>query len=322
MMEYKFPDNFLIETELSEEQKRIFIEQINRFNELSTYYSVVSSPFFDLEENVVFKDGTLIHGISAYNEDKLENISKTGILTGQAVGKSEDGETYYCADFHRIDRDMTVEEYCVNFKLADGRCPFGEIRADNSKAIAFVVVPNEVCSELLSYDCYRVDSKESNITRTFVNLDGLPRKGSETDKVSSILYGVPVNYINGIVVGGKILDDKKKIDFLMEKFPHCYIITAFGELIYNPSKEDHLNYEIVNLRREKCCLARDRRRLAREFNKLENENNLLRNNYDVLMREMLNNCNSQDIAKVLVGIGWQGNVTEEYVEKMKDRRGR
>lgn len=320
-MEYKIPDNFLIETDLTDEQIKIFVEQINRFNELSKYYSVKSNPLMDEDGNLIFKEGTLIHGISAYDEDKLDNISKTGILTGQAVGVSEDGETYYCADFHRVDRDITVEEYCTNFKINDGRCPFGGARADNSRSVAFVVAPNEVCSELLSYDCYRVDTKESDITRSFVNLNGLPRKGSETDKVSSILYGVPYNFINGIVVGGKILDDENKIKFLMEKFPNCYIMTAFGELIYDPSKDDYLNYEVVNLRREKYALTRDRRKLAREINDLENQNNMLRENYDLLMNEMIKKCNSQDIVSVLGSI-WNNGVDLEYVEKMKDRRGR
>ena len=317
-MEYVIPKNILIETDLTDEQRKIFVGQINRFNMLSKSYGGIN--FLDtVDGKIVFKEGTLIHGISGYDEEKLDNISKTGILTGQAVGVSEDGETYYCADFHRVDRDITVEEYSINFKINDGRCPFGEVRADNSNSVAFVVVPNEICSELLSYDCYRIDTKESDITRTFVNLNGLPRKGSETDKVSSILYGVPCNFINGVVVGGKILDDENKIKFLMEKFPNCYIMTGFGELIYDPSKDN--NYEVVNLRREKYMLTRDRRKLAREIISLENEKNMQKESYDLLMNAMLKNCNSNDIVNVLNSI-WNNGVDIECVEKMKDRRGR
>ena len=318
-MKIKIPDNFLIETDLTDEQVKIFVEQINRFDKLSKGYVGVSAPLINSEGNLIFSEGTLIHGTS-YNEEKLDNISKTGILTGQAVGVSEDGETYYCADFHRVAREMTVEEYSTNFKINDGRCPLGKFRADNSYSISFVVVPNEICSELLSYDCYRVDTKESDITRTFVNLNGLPRKGSETDKVSSILYGVPSNFINGIIVGGKVLNDENKIKFLMEKFPDCYIMTGFGELIYNPSKDN--DYEVVNLRREKCNFAKDRRKLAREVNRLDANNSMLRANYDLLMSEMFKNCNSEDILNVLIGIGWQNGITLEDVNNMKERRGR
>ena len=320
-MEYVIPKNILIETDLTDEQRKIFIEQINRFNMLSRIY--VGINFLDiLDGKIAFREGTLIHGISGYDEEKLDNISKTGILTGQAVGISEDGETYYCADFHRIDKDMTVEEYCNNFKINDGRCPFGEIKADISKSVAFVVVPNERCRELLSYDCYRTDTRESDITRSFVNLNGLPRKGSETDKVSSILYGVPHNFINGIVVGGKVLDDMNKIKFLIDRFPNCYIMTGFGELIYDPSKDSVYELEIVDLRREKCSLARDRRKLAREINRLDANNNMLRANYDLLMSEMFKNCNPEDIVQVLIGIGWQNGITLEDVNNMIGIRGK
>lgn len=321
-MEYIIPKNILIETELTDEQRKIFVEQINRFNMLSRSYGGVFNFIDTIDGKIVFKEGTLIHGISGYDEEKLDNISKTGILTGQAVGVSEDGETYYCADFHRVDKDITVEEYSINFKINDGRCPFGEVRADNSNSVAFVVVPNEICSELLSYDCYRTDTIESNITRTFVNLNGLPRKGSETDKVSSILYGVPHNFINGIIVGGKILDDMNKIKFLIEKFPNCYIMTGFGELIYDPYKDNIYELENVDLRRERCSLARDRRKLAREVNRLDANNSMLRANYDLLMSEMFKNCNSEDILNVLIGIGWQNGITLEDVNNMKERRGR
>lgn len=316
------PKGFLIETELSQEQLEILSKQIERFNYLSKNYGVISSPLVNDSGEIIFKEGTLIHGTGVFYYDKLTSISKSGILTGQAVGISEDCETFYCADFHRVDKDISARDYCINFKYNDGRCPFGEVRADNSKNIAFVIIPNEVNSEILSYDCYRDGTKESDITKSFVNLDGLPKSGSDRNKMASILYGVPHNFINGIVVGGKILDDKSKIEFLIENFPSCYIISAFGELIYNPSMDDHLRLDIVNLRREKCCLTRDNRKLMLAVNSYEKENVKLKENYDLLMKEMFMNCNSADIARVLIALSWQGNITEEYVDEIRKRYGR
>ena len=326
----RLPNNFLIEGELSYEQLIILLEQIDRFNKLKNSYSKVCRPSIDMDGNLIFKKGTLIHGINKYREDKLDSISKTGILTGQAVGKSEDGETYYCADFHRVKEDVKIYDYAINFRSNDGRCPFGnnprldsndvdknrklsEYKMDMSLSVAFVLTPNEYNKELLSYDCYREGTRESDITKSFINT--MPFDDKELG--SSILYGVPVNCLEGIIVGGRVLEDKNKIDYLISKFPNCYLISSFGELIYNPSKGDKLGDEIVELRREKLSLERNKRLMTREISDWKKEINGLKEQYDNLWDQMFLNCNSEDIANVLIGIGWQGNINSEYVDNMK-----
>lgn len=330
----RLPDNFLVEGELSSEQIRIFLEQIDRFNELSTSYSNICGPMISDDGSIIFKKGTLIHGISGYNEIKIDNISKTGILTGQAIGKSEDGETFYCADFHRVKEDVSVLDYSLNFKANDGRCPFGsammndvnnennrrhsEYKMDISGSVAFVLTPNGVNRELLSYDCYRDGTLESDITRSFINMVPIDDK----ELGSSILYGVPASCLEGIIVGGKVLQDKNKIDYLIEKFPNCYLITSFGKLIYNPLKGDKLGDEMVELRRENVSLERDKRLLAREVSTIEKNLNDTKDSYDNLWYQMFYHCNSEDVANVLIALGWQGRVNAEYVDGMKKGFGR
>ena len=326
----RLPNNFLIEGDLSYEQLMILLEQIDRFNKLKKSYSKVCGPSIDMDGNLIFKEGTLIHGISRYGEDKLDSISKTGILTGQAVGKSEDGETYYCADFHRVKKDVKIYDYAINFRSNDGRCPFGnnprldsndvennrklsEYKMDMSLSVAFVLTPNEHNRELLSYDCYRDGTRESDITKGFINM--MPFDDREIG--SSILYGVPVNCLEGIIVGGRVLEDKNKIDYLISKFPNCYMISSFGEIIYNPFKGDKLGDEIVELRRKKLSLERDKRLMSKEISDWKKGINVLKEQYDNLWDQMFLNCNSEDIANVLIGLGWQGNINSEYVDNMK-----
>jgi len=328
----RLPNNFLIEGELSYEQLMILLEQIDRFNKLNNNYSKVCGPSIDMDGNLIFKKGTLIHGISRYSDDKLDSISKTGILTGQAVGKSEDGETYYCADFHRVKEDISVYDYAINFSCNDGRCPFGnnprfalgfgkteenikisEDKMDMSLSVAFVLTPNEYNRELLSYDCYRDGTRESDITKSFINT--MPFDDRELG--SSILYGVPVNCLEGIIVGGRVLEDKNKIDYLISKFPNCYLISSFGKIIYNPSKGDKIGDEVVELRREKLSLERNKRLMTREISDWKRGISVLKEQYDTLWNQMFLNCNSEDIANVLIGLGWQGNINSEYVDNMK-----
>ena len=257
----KIPDNFLMESELTIEQEKFFIEQINRFNEFNKNYVNVGCPIINDFGEVCFSQGTLIHGTSMYDEEMLSNISKTGILTGQAIGISEDGETYYCADFHRVCEDTTISGYNSEFTYNDGRCPFGR-RSDNSNAVAFVIVPNEYNRELLSYDCYRDGTVESDITKSFINYMPIEDK----EKASSILYGVPSSCINGIVVGGRVACNEERINYLINLFPNSYIVTSFGELIYNPSKGEKLGDDIINLRIKKVSLEYEKRQKKRDIN--------------------------------------------------------
>jgi len=283
----RIPDDFLIEGELTSEQERIFVEQINRFNGLNNVSVDKGNPLVNDNLEVFFSEGTLIHGTSRYDEGMLRNIAKTGILTGQALGKSEDGETYYCADFHRVDRDVTIEQYNSEFGYNDGRCPFGK-RTDNSWAVAFVIVPNDTNKELLGYDCYREGTRESNITKSFINALPLENK----DKAASILYGVPASCISGIVVGIKIANDRDKINYLITLFPNSYVVTTFGELIYDPSKGEKLCDGIIDIRLEKISLEYERRQNKKRIGeqnynitKLINKNilliDLIRRNCDV-----------------------------------------
>ena len=259
------------------------------------------------------KKGSIIHGTTRYDEEMLDNISKTGILTGQAVGVSEDGETYYCADFHRVSEDTTVIDYCNTFSYNDGRCPFGKTRADNSSSVAFVIEPSLENAELLSYDCYRDGTKESDITKSFINMMPIEDK----EKASSILYGVPSSCFSSIVVGGKLLDNPDRINYLISKFPKCYIMSSFGDLIYCPSKGEVLFDEIIDLRRRNASLKREKRLLNRMINNYTVENSRLNENYNELWNAMFSNCNSTDIANVLISLGWQGDIDSKYVD---DRR--
>lgn len=308
----KIPDNIMMEIPLSDEQKTIFIEQINRFNELSKVS--MNNDGFSLTTmgKLCFKKGTIIHGTNVFDYDKIDGIANSGILTGQAIGISEDCETYYCADFHRVKEDISVDEYNSHFAYNDGRCPFGK-RADISKSIAFVIVPNDDNKELLSYDCYR-DTTFGIATRSFVNSMPLV---SDKDVASSILYGVPANCISGIVVGGKIVNDKEKIDYLISKFPNCYIVTCFGELIYNPRKNEVSMEEFVELKREKAMNDSYRRLNEKLLHQQEMEIDRLRMEQEKIMNAMFTTLDNEQIRNVLISMGWQ-SVSDEYIE---DRKG-
>ena len=98
---------------------------------------------------------------------------------------------------------MTLEDFDRWFSSNDGKTPFG--KQNGPGTLAFIIFPNQDLQSLTAYDCYRDGTKESDITKTFVNTDGLPMKGNMRQIVSSILFGVPSSFINGIAINDDLI---------------------------------------------------------------------------------------------------------------------
>lgn len=132
---------------LMPEQAKILREQIDRFK----MYKNTGRKTIDIDKEIILPVGTLIHGTGCVVQN-LKSISETGIITGQAFGIPEDGETFYCADFHRISETQSLRDYNDSFSYIDGRCPFG---LKGKKQVAFVIYPNQELKDIANFDCYR-----------------------------------------------------------------------------------------------------------------------------------------------------------------------
>ena len=311
----ELPDNFLIEIPLDENQERLLIDQINRFNELSEKELYPLLVEFDEKGKILLKEGTIIHGISGFDLNVVDNISKSGILTGQAIGIPEDGETFYCADFHRIPKDMSMEEFNKKFTYVDGRCPFGNGRR-GANTLAFVIEPREEAVDLLKYDCYRT-GVEADITKSFTNEAGLLEPPEE---LSSILYGVPSNMFNGIVLGTKLLEKKEIIKLLIKLFPDCYISSIDGVVIYNPSIDVNYN-EIVELRAESYVFKFKKMLLEDELSITQSELQKVRMKNQEIIDAIIMGCPSDLAARILVDNKLIQGTLEyvmNYIERKKE----
>jgi len=311
----KLPDDFLIETELTLEQEKVLLEQINRFNLILDLGELENHIFKNDTGDIFLKEGTIIHGTS-YNEITLKKIADTGILTGQAFGVPEDGETFYCADFHRVYKDMSMEEYSKNFTYNDGRCPFGT-KMIGQKQLAFVVNVNDKNSKLLSYDCYRKGTKESDVTRGFVNEKALPLNESVG---SSILYGVPSNCFSGIVLGDKLIVDKDKVNFIIETFPWCYICSRYGKIIYEPNIKLPNVFDYTELKRQKVMANIEKNICESEIQNLKKEITRSELKYNKLLLSIINCVPIEMAVNVLINMGWQGDFdsAKNYLNNIKD----
>lgn len=72
-------------------------------------------------------------------------------------------------------------------------------------------------------DCRYVDK--------FINNDRLNRNASTTDRKSAIMFGLPINLIEGVFVVRKIEKDNKALDYIKSKLPDCYVCNLDGKVI-------------------------------------------------------------------------------------------
>ena len=277
--------------DLSKKQVIALKEQIERFKSLSKRKTRQIIP----KDEPIFKKNTLIHGTS-FNIVILKSISKSGIVTGQYLGIEEDGETYFCADFHKVPEDTLIKEYNNRFPYRDGRCPFGNL---GKNTIAFIINDDPELEELRKYDCYQDNTEESTITKSFVNENGLPIENKEL--ASSILFGIPASFINGIVVGDNVINSNN-IKALRRLFPQCYLVRNNGQIICKQNdKEELIDYRIKYL-----IETIDKENLEKEIKSLHSTINNKEKEIEKLWIA-ISKLPQEEIAKVYETIGWQGD---------------
>ena len=290
------------------------MEQINRFNALKERRIFNKNINFDDNGNIIFPAGSIIHGTSNCDMDKIISIAESGILTGQALGIGEDGESYYCADFHKVSKDISVSEYNSCFSYVDGRCPFG---TRGKFSLAFVVQPDPEIDELLSYDCYKTNTPNGKVAHAFTN--DLPLS---EEVASSILYGVPSSAISGIVMGDSLLKKPEIVKFLLDLFPDCYIISKTGNLIYDPKCKGFSNQEVIEIRRNSYLKDLQIEELQRQLGYKTKELERSNSKYDKLMQGIVDACDDLQAALILLASGWQGDEesTIKYVTSIRDKK--
>ena len=288
---------------LTKEQISIIKKQIEKFESLRKINRQQIIP----KNTPILPQGTLIHG-TIFNEKTLKSIADSGIITGQYFGIEEDGETYFCADFHRVSEETSLEDYNNKFSHNDGRCPFGQ---KGKNTLAFIIHPTKELEEIIKYDCYRENTEESRQTKIFVNERGLPIE--DKNKASSVLFGVPSCFINGIILGDNLIN-KDIVEFLRNTFPNCYLLRNNGQVIFRQNDtEKVLNLQIETIQKtiENEKKEKEIKSLESQIKRMQDQNQKI---WDSIAKLPLEN-----IALIYKLIGWQGD-TMEFAKKLKEEK--
>lgn len=223
---------------------KFFALQQKKYQEISNKKIINKTSKYN-EDEIMLPNGTLIHCAGECDFDKLLSIRDKGIMAGDFVGipETNNGETYFCADFYKKDDDLNSKEFFKKIEQSDisyNRSPFGE-KMLNSTRLAFIIQPSKEIDDLLQSDMYLKKNKDNPLQKA---LNLVEYSEIAVNNVSAIPYGLPGNAISGIIAGDLLIQNKEYMLMLKNMFPECFIIDREGRAFYSPELSNEKNIEI------------------------------------------------------------------------------
>ncbi len=109
----------------------------------------------------------------------------------------------------------------------------------NKRQIAFILdMDNFEAQKLQKNDLWTL-KEDANFFKPFLDEryfskfleERQNRTASTTDRETAIIFGLPINFVEGILVGRKLEDDEQSLKYIKEKLPNCYICNLDGLVI-------------------------------------------------------------------------------------------
>ena len=110
----------------------------------------------------------------------------------------------------------------------------------NKRQIAFILNMDSDYAKKLAYnDVWNLDFDKETVKsfldyryiEKFINEDRIKRDVVTTDRESAIMFGLPINLVEGVFVGRKIEKDNKALNYTKSKLPDCYVCNLDGKVI-------------------------------------------------------------------------------------------
>jgi len=220
----QLPETMLNHKEISEEDKQKIVKQWNLLHDLSLINLPNDISLRQQTGLPELAEGTLIHG-TTFDIQKLAEIQKNGVISGEILGIPEDCETNYCADFFRVPENMSVKDYVAwshemeppkeGSILKMRRMESRYLAGKNKQITVIINTQNKEIESLLEMEAYTrgYDKMRTMITGLPVNKDSEKAK-----RIAAVLCGIPGNFISGLIIPTKVCEDEKNITKLREMF--------------------------------------------------------------------------------------------------------
>lgn len=267
----------IVEEKLSDNSKRIMIDQINKYFIAKEYKNPKCN--YSVGDDVLLKKGTLLHG-TYKNIDGLKAILEDGLISSlfidgrlskypSSVGVWNLKKDYKLVDyinfysggtiryFNQMDSDRETEvisyedmPQIMNKVIEKGYLVWGVEQTKEARFMPSLVQnkvqigiifngDNNYTKELLKGDVLEPNFINDEDVKEFVNQNYYDqfikdRKNKDdffTDRESAILFGLPSNLIEGILVGRTYEKDDKILNEIKELLPDCYICNLDGKVI-------------------------------------------------------------------------------------------
>lgn len=178
--------------------------------------------FWNIEENISLKDY-----INKYCGVTIEVKDNNGTISKRII-----------SPINNIENEiLSLKEYRDYLIYQNQEQRFLPNKYLNNATMAFIIRINDKNKDLFTNDIFSVQFDKKIIkqivpkwfykkymeNRTFDNY--------ETGREKAILYGMPSNLIEGILVNREIEEDSNKLTIIKEQFPYCYICNIDGKVI-------------------------------------------------------------------------------------------
>lgn len=109
----------------------------------------------------------------------------------------------------------------------------------NKRQIAFILdMESDYAKKMIEADVWNTELDKNTLIE-FLDYryyekfleERFNRNASTTDRESAIMFGLPSKLIEGVLVGRKIENDTKSLDYIKSKLPDCYICNLDGKVI-------------------------------------------------------------------------------------------
>lgn len=104
--------------------------------------------------------------------------------------------------------------------------------------IAFILnMDSRYAKKVAKHDIWNEEYRTEEIMKSFCSEYFLPEmlegnfNASTTDREAAIMFGISPNLIEGVLVGRKIENDCKALEYIKSKLPNCYICNLDGKVI-------------------------------------------------------------------------------------------
>lgn len=200
----------------------IMIKQIEKYDEAKSFK--LPNHNYKVGDEVILKKGTLLHG-TYKNIEGLKEIVKDGLISSWFI---EGRGTKYPSSVGvwNLKKEYQLKEY-INFYSGGTVKYFNQ--PDN----------NKYTKELLKGDILQYENINDVEVKEFVNPNYyerfiVDRKNKDdffTNRESAILFGLPANLIEGILVGREYEKDQSKLNGIKKLLPNAYICNLEGKVI-------------------------------------------------------------------------------------------